>query len=242
MFNIDEIIEFAKNKGFDIKQTESLGISSFLELRPSLKLIEKEINSLKNDPYVFFNTFFNVTLTGDQLRCLNKSRFFDKFLISGRRRSGLSTLSLFWAIKSAVLYNKSVVLVCPTRKIADAMFNMLLIYMNQCPSWLFTIKSQSRPNTQLSLNGGGSIDILTLKTETLIGKTPTTVILDDASQFDGPELQSFYENIWPVVSYSASELVITSSEDGPDSPFFNDLECKTIMGLSPFVMDHLKQI
>ena len=198
--------------------------------------------SLGKMSLLFFETYFNVKLTGDQLRCLNKSRFFDKFLISGRSASGKSTLALLWAIKSAVLYNKSVVLVCPTHKISNAMFNMLLIYINQCPSWLLTIKSQSRSNTQLTLNGGGSIDIMPLKKETLIGRTPNTIILDDMSEFDSLELESFYMNIFPVVAHKDSELVMISSSGGPEAAFFDNLVFKSNMGISPFVVDHLKQI
>lgn len=242
MFNIDEIIEFAKNKGFDINQTESLGVSSFLELRPSSKLIEKEINSLKNDPDMFFKEYFNTTLTSDQLRCLNKSRFFDKFLISGRRKSGMSTLSLFWAIRSAVLYNKMVVLVCSTHQIANSMFTKLLVYMNQCPGWLSTIKEQSSSNNRLKLNGGGSVEIISLKKASLIGKTPNCVIIEDVTQFESLELKSFYTSIYPVISYSNSELVIMSSDDAQESTFFDDLVFNSQMGLAPFVIDHLKRI
>jgi hypothetical protein len=244
MFSIYEVEKACENQGFTLKQSHSLGGTFYLEVSYDAEKVKKELQFCKDNRDYFVNNYIkpsNTNIAEDVMRLLRKSKFHNRLIVSGDRRSGKSTYVIIDSIVESVLYNKNVIVVGMTSNEALRLYKQTLELLEILPPFLFTITNKSN---KITFKEGGSILYTTPKANQLCGIRPDVVYLDEFDFVGEKDQVEFYTSIWPIISIDPlnTKIRILSTIDQSKEGIFYTLIKDSYDGYNDFVVDHLKQI
>jgi len=232
-----DIMEYAKSKGYVMKTTNSLGITTFVELTPNKETLERRLKAYKDDYRKFADEILGIDVKDDVMYGINKIGHHKQVLVWGDRQSGKSTLSILAALAAAIFGGKNVFLTVPNNELRRSIVDRLDEYIKRIPTWIAPLAT--RRSAEFVFENKGRIVVWVPNSSDLRGTRPDVLIVDEFSHFGKKEQLDFWTAIYPIMSYQNDSRLVVTGTDTVEENLFSCLVIDADRGMNPFVNHRL---